>query len=210
MAYPKWLQPIENVFRSAEAWFSASKSRFWWLFAGAVVVMGVLSAVILLRRHDTDWIHEPCGAIQWEKSRLPVPVYTDSTLPEDWIQPLLEGMKMVDPGGRLLKYEGRLALGVEQPKYTVVVEQWNDDAHGNTHHEVRADCKIEKMFISMPVLMLPGKLRVRVAGHELLHALGVGHSDWETHLSYRTATTLFPFSLHATEKKMLDDAYGTR
>jgi hypothetical protein len=202
--FPKWLQPIENVFRRAEKWMNTKR---FLMVAGIFVALAVALGVYIMKtRKDTDWLKEPCGKIQWERSRLPAPVYADSTLPDDWIEPLKQGMALIDPSGKLLKYEGRAPLTTDdQTSYTILVEQWNDDQHGNTRHEVRkTDCKVYRMKVSVPVLLLPGKVRVRAAAHELGHSLGLGHSDWETHIMYPVASTLFPFSLSEHEKALLE------
>ena len=190
-----------SIVKAVQGWFTTA--RFFLVMGIFAGVAAVLVGYILLHRHAATWIQEPCGAIQWEHSRLPVPVWTDSALDADWTSPLLEGFDVIDPEHKLLEYKGRLALGVDAPLYAITVEPWNDPEHGNTHHEVTASCKIVRMIISMPVGMLPGKGRVRAAAHELGHGLGLDHSDWETDVMYPKASTLFPFRLSDTEKGLL-------
>ncbi|APU88986.1 hypothetical protein Rctr197k_191 [Virus Rctr197k] len=172
-----------------------------------LAVTAMMTAYVLLHRKETTWLQAPCGDVQWARTRLPAAIYLTSELPEDWIEPIKQGLAVVDPWGKLGQFKGRLDLSASPPAYAVTISQWNDDQHGNTRWEAGADCKIIRMFVSMPVLMLPGKTRVRAAAHELGHAWGLDHSDWETDIMYPKASSLFPFSLSDRDRALLEEAY---
>jgi hypothetical protein len=221
MPLPSWLQPIENVFRAAEQW--TTTKRFLAMFAGAAVLMVALGAVILHRRHDAGWLKDTkefdtsgvtrkyCGKeIRWDRGMLPIPVWLDPALDKSWEQPLKDGLALADPWGKLFAWKGWMPPGTDPMRGSVTVMMTNDDKHGHEIWQVTdagTYCQMVQSTIEMPVLMLPGKARTRASAHELLHAMGLSHSDWETHLMYPVATTLFPFSMSATEKALLEGAY---
>ena len=181
-----------------------SRIGFLGLMGLMILAMGLLVLVICRQRHEAAWIKAPCGEVRWEAARFPIPIYYDSVLPLDWIKPLEDGGALIDPKDVLFSWKGTLPLGTEQPLYSIVLEQWNDDGHGRTHWEVDKACHVTKMFVSLPVLMLPGKGRVRAAAHELGHGLGLGHSDWENDIMYPKASTWFPFRLSPMEQSLLN------
>lgn len=223
---PKWLQPIENVFRKAEGWIDTK--RFLLLVGICLVVVGLLSWYIISHRVDAGWLKDTaefdmskkprpngyCGKeIRWERSALPVAVYVDPILEKDWDPAIAAGLALADPWKKLFDFKGRTtdnAAAFEAPMGAITIGHTNDAEHGYEHWEVvdaGTYCKMVRSRIEMPVLMLPGKARTRAVAHELLHAMGLSHSDWETHLMYRTATSLFEFSMSKTEKALLEGAY---
>lgn len=219
---PKWLQPIENAFRTAEG--KIDNKRFF-MIAGVFVLAGViLSLVILNRRHEAGWLQDTkafdasgkdrkyCGKdIRWDKAELPVKVYLDTALDASWEPSIADALKLADPWGKLFNFMGRLGPAVmDAPQGAITIGPTNDDQHGHERWEVvdaGTYCKMTRSQIELPVLILPGKARTRAAAHELLHSMGLSHSDWETHLMYPVATTLFPFSMAPKEKELLEGAY---
>lgn len=221
MPLPSWLKPIDNVFVAVQNWMT--NKRFLALFGVFIVVGVLLGAAILHRRHDAGWLKDTaefdmsgvkrqyCGKeIRWDKALLPVPVWLDPLLDKTWEQPIKDGMALADPWGKLFKWKGWLPEGTDPMLGSITVSMTNDDKHGHEVWSVKdagTYCQMVQSSIEMPVLMLPGKARTRASAHELLHAMGLSHSDWETHLMYPVATTLYPFSMSATEKSLLEGAY---
>lgn len=219
---PKWLQPIENAFRWAEK--KTTTKVFLILVALTFAAGGFLTWIILKNRVEAGWLKDTrefdmsvvprakyCDKeIRWARTDLPVPVYLDSALPEDWEPAIKEGLELADPWKKLFALRGRLQPGEDGPKGAVTIEQHNADDHGLMRWEVidaGTYCKMVRATIKLPVLMLPGKGRTRAAAHELLHAMGLSHSDWETHLMYPKASTLFPFEMSPKERELLESAY---
>lgn len=202
---PRWLQPIENVFRWIE---KLDGKRFAALMLIGAIAIAIATAIILLSRSDGGFIHAECGELQWRRKDLPVPVWVAASDLE-WEQTALAAAAIVDPDHRFFLWRGLTPDNALEgkPDPVVIIGTGNFEDHGKTTLKWDEACRIRRAIIELPGLLDPGKVRTRATAHELGHALGLDHSDWETSIMYPRATTLFPFSLSTADRRRLEQAY---
>lgn len=183
--------------------------RFLWIAAVFLGVGVIIGTVILTGRKKTSPMRAECGQLVWPVSALPVSIWLDPIAAE-WEPDVRAGIGIIDPEGRWLHYAGQTGPAGNAPSIqSILVSTANIDDHGNTHADYdKRDCKITHVTIQLPGLILPGKARTRATAHELGHALGLAHSDWETDVQYPHATSLFSFALSKEDRAILCASYG--
>ena len=175
------------------------------LLGAGAVAMAVLVVVILARREDRGFMHKPCvkdqpakGFTKWGVSDFPISVVLDPLAAEEWGgATLLAVRKWNDAVGKALLIEPIVGKEFDRSKCSeqgkpgdpvILITRINsdgseEDGRAHAHPYWDAACRIRCVEVALPGLAPKGEWE-QVATHELGHALGLDHDDFEQSVMY--------------------------
>jgi predicted Zn-dependent protease len=190
-------------------------NRTWLLLAAFFIVLGaLLTRHILSERVDRGFLVASCGEERWAPADIPVPVYLDAGSVE-WADDVVVAIAFWAP---YLRYAGTLpadARGAD-PIVRVVTDAalaggMEEDgnaspAEGESTLSWDAHCRLRRVEVRLPPPPVSQRMRLRIAEHELGHALGLDH-DSEDIMRPRMSAML-PAGISHHDAELLLHAYS--
>lgn len=192
------------------------------IMGGGIVAIVVLTLVILARREDRGFMVRECtkgegihALTRWAKEDLPLPVVLEETAVE-WKGHMLAGIEFWNQaaGVPLFRYQGvRTSLEstmAELRDPVVVVDRINAEDHGATRVRWIGACRIRRAEVKVPGLVTSEETRAIVMNHELGHALGLDHDDYDASVMYFGGRAMRWGMREVTEadRSLLREEYG--
>jgi hypothetical protein len=218
-------------------WLRRNRKPLALLGAGAVAMV-VLVTIILVKREDRGFMIRECvkgqsskGFTKWGYSDLPVPVVLDA-LAAEWLSvTATAAKKWNDAAGKALLGEPRSGDAHDRSKCSepgkpgdpvILITRLNSDgaasaadeklgvveAPGHAHLYYDSACRIRCVEIGLPGLADKSKWE-KITTHELGHALGLDHDDFEDSIMYFGGRAMGwgLDTITEEDKKLLSSAY---
>lgn len=152
------------------------------LLFGLIIILTV-TLRLTANRVDRTLTKDECGEIHW--SQFPVPVFISTELNSDLSGLVVESINWWNNamGINVFSYGGQLPIGATRDDlddiFTVNVFVDNEDEeHGKANWYAVASCDLVRVDITLPGAARAAVQRA-VVRHELGHALGLDHDDFE-------------------------------
>lgn len=157
-----------------------------------------------------------CPELTWDKNAIPLTVKATAYHQDAENEALIGVKTAVNHVNQLLGFEGFSLIMEEDPDIFVTIGVPQDvmfDGPGGYVYHDKIGSK-QRAFINIYNVVEPILLDKSIV-HELLHALGLGHDDWEGSIMYPSndskELTLFKqLWLSDQDKKVLQDLYRPR